>query len=46
VKVHTHRVLVAAAAALLMTAISVAGQDAKQMAVTFDDLPFGYWITC
>jgi peptidoglycan/xylan/chitin deacetylase (PgdA/CDA1 family) len=32
----------AAAALLLLTAISVAGQDAKQMAITFDDLPFGY----
>jgi len=25
-----------------MTAISVDGQDTKQMAITFDDLPFGY----
>jgi len=35
-------VVIAAAAVLLMTAISVDGQDTKQMAITFDDLPFGY----
>jgi peptidoglycan/xylan/chitin deacetylase (PgdA/CDA1 family) len=33
---------VATAAAVLMTAISVAGQGTKQMAITVDDLPFGY----
>jgi peptidoglycan-N-acetylglucosamine deacetylase len=32
----------AAAAILLATAISVEGQTTKQMAITFDDLPFGY----
>ena len=30
------------AAVLLATAISVNDQDRKQMAITFDDLPFGY----
>ena len=40
--VHRRRLLVAAAAAVLMTAISVAGQGPKQMAITLDDLPFGY----
>jgi hypothetical protein len=29
-------------AVLLATAISVNGQTTKQMAITFDDLPFGY----
>ena len=33
---------VAAVAILLATAISVIGQDTKQMAITFDDLPFAY----
>jgi peptidoglycan/xylan/chitin deacetylase (PgdA/CDA1 family) len=33
---------VAAGVILLVTAISVTGQGAKQMALTFDDLPFGY----
>src|SRR5688572_5195172 len=32
----------AVAALSFATAISVAGQDAKQMAITVDDLPFGY----
>lgn len=32
----------AAAAVLLTSAISVDGQATKQMAITFDDLPFGY----
>ena len=32
----------AAAAILLLTAISVAGQGTRQMAITFDDLPFAY----
>jgi peptidoglycan/xylan/chitin deacetylase (PgdA/CDA1 family) len=34
--------MLAAVAVLAATVISVDGQDAKQMAITVDDLPFGY----
>ena len=36
------RLTLAATTILLWTVISVAGQGAKQIAITFDDLPFGY----
>jgi peptidoglycan/xylan/chitin deacetylase (PgdA/CDA1 family) len=39
---NRRRLAVAAATVLLLTAMSVNGQDAKQMAITLDDLPFGY----
>jgi peptidoglycan-N-acetylglucosamine deacetylase len=42
VTVNRRALTLAAAAVLLATAISVNGQDTKQMAITFDDLPFGY----
>lgn len=39
---HNRQSVTVAAAVLLATAISVGGQNAKHMAITFDDLPFGY----